>query len=171
MKYHGCKNRNAWDIRKIKCNRYYCVVYGNLADATPGKTISEATLGSGDELSEYLIDLMAYEGDHLSYYQDAMATEAYLGTPSVATSSKRNKYFYGKLMTVRDYSIEQTYFHTKRRIIGRKCGGLLNKRLNEYAKPDYSGINTINPMIWNSCYKKCLRCQCRKIARFHKRKV
>ena len=27
-----------------------------------------------------LVDLLAYVGDQLSYYQDAVATEAYLGT-------------------------------------------------------------------------------------------
>ena len=39
-----------------------------------------------------LVELLAYVGDHLSYYQDAAATEVYLGTArrriSAATSRK-----------------------------------------------------------------------------------
>ncbi len=32
------------------------------------------------DLGIALVELMAYAADHLSYYQDAVATEAYLGT-------------------------------------------------------------------------------------------
>lgn len=35
----------------------------------------------------------------------------------------RNKYFYGKLLTVRDFEIEQKYFNNKRRIINRMING------------------------------------------------
>ncbi len=37
-----------------------------------------------------LVELMAYVGDHLSYYQDAVATEAYLGTARQRTSVRRH---------------------------------------------------------------------------------
>jgi hypothetical protein len=37
-----------------------------------------------------LVELLAYVGDHLSYYQDAVATEAYLGTARKRVSVKRH---------------------------------------------------------------------------------
>lgn len=37
-----------------------------------------------------LIELLAYVGDHLSYYQDAVATEAYLGTARKRASIRRH---------------------------------------------------------------------------------
>lgn len=37
-----------------------------------------------------LVELMAYVGDHLSYFQDAVATEAYLGTARRRTSVRRH---------------------------------------------------------------------------------
>lgn len=37
-----------------------------------------------------LVELLAYVGDHLSYYQDAVATEAYLGTARLRTSVRRH---------------------------------------------------------------------------------
>ncbi|HYN19748.1 MAG TPA: putative baseplate assembly protein [Thermoanaerobaculia bacterium] len=37
-----------------------------------------------------LVELFAYVGDHLSYYQDAAATEAYLGTARLRTSVRRH---------------------------------------------------------------------------------
>jgi hypothetical protein len=37
-----------------------------------------------------LVELLAYVGDYLSYYQDAVATEAYLGTARLRTSVRRH---------------------------------------------------------------------------------
>jgi hypothetical protein len=37
-----------------------------------------------------LVELLAYVGDHLSYYQDALATESYLGTVRKRISVKRH---------------------------------------------------------------------------------
>jgi hypothetical protein len=37
-----------------------------------------------------LVELLAYAGDHLSYYQDAVATEAYLGTARSRVSVRRH---------------------------------------------------------------------------------
>lgn len=37
-----------------------------------------------------LVDLLAYLGDHLSYFQDAVATEAYLGTARQRVSARRH---------------------------------------------------------------------------------
>ena len=37
-----------------------------------------------------LVEILAYAGDHLSYYQDAVATEAYLGTARRRTSVRRH---------------------------------------------------------------------------------
>ena len=36
---------------------------------------------------------------------------------------ERNKYFYGKLLTVRDFETEQRYFNNKRRILNRTVVG------------------------------------------------
>lgn len=42
------------------------------------------------DLGHVLIELLAYDADHLSYYQDAVGTEAYLGTARLRTSVRRH---------------------------------------------------------------------------------
>jgi hypothetical protein len=42
------------------------------------------------DLGITLVELLAYVGDHLSYYHDAVATEAYLGTARLRTSVRRH---------------------------------------------------------------------------------
>lgn len=42
------------------------------------------------DLQVALVELLAYVGDHLSYYQDAVATEAYLGTARKRISIRRH---------------------------------------------------------------------------------
>lgn len=42
------------------------------------------------DLGNVLVDLLAYAGDHLSYQQDAVATEAYLGTARRRVSVRRH---------------------------------------------------------------------------------
>jgi hypothetical protein len=42
------------------------------------------------DLQMALVELLAYAGDHLSYFQDAVATEAYLGTARKRTSVRRH---------------------------------------------------------------------------------
>ena len=52
------------------------------------------------DLTNVLIELLSYVGDHLSYYQDAVSTEAYLGTARKRISIKRHArlldYFIGE---------------------------------------------------------------------------
>ncbi|MCP4042009.1 MAG: putative baseplate assembly protein [Gammaproteobacteria bacterium] len=45
---------------------------------------------NGADLGITLVELLAYVGDHLSYQQDAVATEAYLGTARLRTSLRRH---------------------------------------------------------------------------------
>jgi hypothetical protein len=45
---------------------------------------------SAADLTNVLIELLSYVGDHLSYYQDAVSTEAYLGTARRRISVKRH---------------------------------------------------------------------------------
>ncbi|MCP4047396.1 MAG: putative baseplate assembly protein [Gammaproteobacteria bacterium] len=45
---------------------------------------------NGADLGVTLVELLAYDGDHLSYQQDAVATEAYLGTARRRTSLRRH---------------------------------------------------------------------------------
>jgi len=45
---------------------------------------------SAADLGHVLIDLLAYTADYLSYYQDAAATEAYLGTARLRRSVRRH---------------------------------------------------------------------------------
>jgi len=45
---------------------------------------------NGADLGVTLVELLAYVGDHLSYQQDAVATEAYLGTARRRTSLRRH---------------------------------------------------------------------------------
>ena len=42
------------------------------------------------DIGVMLVELLAHEADHLSYYQDAVATEAYLGTARKRTSVRRH---------------------------------------------------------------------------------
>jgi hypothetical protein len=42
------------------------------------------------DLGHVLVELLAYAADHLSYYQDAVATEAYLGTARLRRSVRRH---------------------------------------------------------------------------------
>src|SRR5512134_476551 len=42
------------------------------------------------DLQVALVELLAYTADHLSYYQDAVATEAYLGTARSRVSLRRH---------------------------------------------------------------------------------
>jgi hypothetical protein len=42
------------------------------------------------DIGVMLVELLAYTGDHLSYYQDAVATEAYLGTARKRVSVRRH---------------------------------------------------------------------------------
>jgi hypothetical protein len=42
------------------------------------------------DMQVVLVELLAYVGDHLSYYQDAIATEAYLGTAHQRASVRRH---------------------------------------------------------------------------------
>ena len=50
------------------------------------------------DLGVALVELLAYVGDHLSYYQDAVATEAYLGTARRRVSVRRH----ARLLDYRD---------------------------------------------------------------------
>ena len=45
---------------------------------------------SAADLTNVFIELLSYVGDHLSYYQDAVSTEAYLGTAKKRISIKRH---------------------------------------------------------------------------------
>ena len=42
------------------------------------------------DLGVTLVELLAYVGDYLSYYQDAVGTEAYLGTARQRISVRRH---------------------------------------------------------------------------------
>ncbi len=53
-------------------------------------TMPEWKERNAPDLGVALIELLAYVGDHLSYYQDAVATEAYLGTARKRISVKRH---------------------------------------------------------------------------------
>lgn len=54
------------------------------------ETIPEWREKNPSDLGIALVELMAYAGDYLSYYQDAVATEAYLGTARRRTSVRRH---------------------------------------------------------------------------------
>lgn len=54
------------------------------------KTLPGWTERSPADLGVTLVEIFAYAGDHLSYYQDAVATEAYLGTARRRVSLRRH---------------------------------------------------------------------------------
>jgi hypothetical protein len=53
-------------------------------------TMPDWTERNPSDMQLALVELLAYRGDHLSYYQDAAATEAYLRTARKRTSLKRH---------------------------------------------------------------------------------
>jgi hypothetical protein len=53
-------------------------------------TLPEWQEQSPADLGNAVVELLAYAGDHLSYYQDAVATEAYLGTARKRVSVRRH---------------------------------------------------------------------------------
>jgi hypothetical protein len=61
------------------------IAFGRLAQTLPGWTERHAP-----DVGVMLVEMMAYVGDQLSYYQDAVATEAYLGTARLRTSVRRH---------------------------------------------------------------------------------
>ena len=62
-------------------------------------TLPQWTERNPADLGITLVELLAYAGDHLSYYQDAVATEAYLGTARRRSSLRRH----ARLL---DYSVD-----------------------------------------------------------------
>ena len=61
------------------------LIFDRMAAITPGWTERNAA-----DLQVALVELLAYVGDHLSYQQDAVATEAYLGTAKRRVSVRRH---------------------------------------------------------------------------------
>jgi hypothetical protein len=55
-----------------------------------GQTMPEWQERNGADLGVALVELFSYVGDQLSYYQDAVATEAYLGTARQRISVRRH---------------------------------------------------------------------------------
>jgi hypothetical protein len=53
-------------------------------------TLPDWTERNPADLGITLVELLSYAGDHLSYYQDAIATEAYLGTARRRSSLRRH---------------------------------------------------------------------------------
>jgi hypothetical protein len=53
-------------------------------------TMPDWTERNAADLGVTVVELLAYAADHLSYYQDAVATEAYLGTARKRTSLRRH---------------------------------------------------------------------------------
>ncbi len=61
------------------------LIYDRLSVLVPGWTERHAP-----DLGVTLVELLAYTGDQLSYYQDAVATEAYIGTCKQRISMRRH---------------------------------------------------------------------------------
>ena len=61
------------------------LIVDRLAQTMPGWTETHVP-----DIGVMLVDLLAYVGDQLSYYQDAVATEAYLGTARQRISLRRH---------------------------------------------------------------------------------
>jgi hypothetical protein len=61
------------------------LILDRLAQTMPGWTETHVP-----DIGGMLVDLLAYVGDQLSYYQDAVATEAYLGTARQRISLRRH---------------------------------------------------------------------------------
>jgi hypothetical protein len=66
-------------------NSFRQLILDRLAQTMPGWTETHLP-----DIGVMLVDLLAYVGDQLSYYQDAVATEAYLGTARQRISLRRH---------------------------------------------------------------------------------
>lgn len=99
-----------------------------------------------------LIEILAYVGDHLSYYQDAVATEAYLDTARQRISLRRharlvdyrmhegcNARAWLHINTSMDYSLqlEETYFITRHPDIPADGRILTSNELSQFANSEY----------------------------------
>ncbi|MGD9534376.1 MAG: hypothetical protein AB7V56_11485 [Candidatus Nitrosocosmicus sp.] len=61
------------------------LLYNRIAQNNPGRKKKNAA-----DIESMLLELVAYLGDHLSYYQDTVSTESYLGTARNRVSLKRH---------------------------------------------------------------------------------
>ncbi len=66
-------------------NSFRQLILDRLAQTLPGWTETHVP-----DIGQMLVELLAYVGDQLSYYQDAVATEAYLGTARNRISVRRH---------------------------------------------------------------------------------
>ncbi|NOZ51810.1 MAG: putative baseplate assembly protein [Gammaproteobacteria bacterium] len=105
-----------------------------------------------------LVEIFAYVGDHLSYYQDAVATEAYLNTARQRISVRRharlvdyrmhegcNARAWLHINTSMDYSLEvaETYFITRHSDIPFDGRILTTNKLSQIAESEYQVFESL----------------------------
>jgi Baseplate J-like protein len=86
------------------------------------------------DLQIALVELLAYTGDHLSYFQDAVATEAYLGTARRRVSARRH----ARLLdySVHDGTNARTWVFIRVAPVGAADGQLLPAGIPLLARQD-----------------------------------
>ena len=90
------------------------------------------------DLGIMLVELLAYAADHLSYYQDAVATEAYLGTARKRVSVRRH-------VRLLDYLMHDGC-NARAWVVIR-----LNNQDNASARKGIDGIKLLGPSQQNNC--------------------
>jgi hypothetical protein len=84
-----------------------------------------------------LVELLAYVGDHLSYYQDAVATEAYLGTARKRISVRRHARLLDYFM--HDGANARTWLFLEASasfVVKKKNGFATRGEISKHARPD-----------------------------------
>jgi hypothetical protein len=124
-------------------------------------TISAWTETHEPDLGITLVELLAYTGDYLSYYQDAVATEAYLGTARQRISVRRHARLVDYLMhdgcNARAWltiwtTIDQTLDPNQIYFITPYPGAPLDKHIltpADLVGVDATSYEVFEPLYWN----------------------
>jgi hypothetical protein len=120
------------------------------------------------DLGIMLVELLAYVGDYLSYYQDAVATEAYLGTARQRISVRRHARLVDYLMhdgcNARAWltlwtDTDQMFDPTEIYFITQYPGAPVTNRilnLSNLVGVDTTSYEVFEPLYWNSGQNICI---------------
>lgn len=136
------------------------LILDRMALIVPGWTETHAP-----DLGIALVELLAYVGDYLSYYQDAVATEAYLGTARQRISVRRHARLVDYLMhdgcnarawLTMSTDIERQFDPTQIYIITSYAGAPTDRHIltpADLVGVDAASYEVFEPLYWNGGQK------------------
>ena len=127
------------------------------------------------DIGVMLVDLLAYVGDQLSYYQDAVATEAYLGTARRRISLRRharlvdykvhegcNARAWVNVTVAADCELDPTSFFVSTRFPGGPAPGVVEPA--DFAKAPAGSFIAFEPLVADPAVKITLKAAHNEIA-------